>query len=806
MTKINNLYIKGIRGVKKEIELPLNGKSILIYGENGSGKSSITDALEWFYFDKVDHLVSEEIGRKGLEALRNIHIDDSEDGLVKIEYSDSNLNSSKKISQSNSKISTECTNNSQDFISFIDKSESELLFLRYRDLVSFILATKTEKLNALSGIIGFSEVIKIRDVFKRTLNSIKREIKNSGFGTQIAEHQKELIEQLHQNVTTDNQYISAINNLIGPLKTDKKVETFDDLDDVIKLLRKPEDEKIVEQQLFLKHVRSTITQLTTIVKNIENQYVEYYLKYKNIVTDIDKLNKIKLETLLSEGLRVIKEEIIKDELCPLCLQPKKRIELLKEIQDRIEELEKVKKERTDLDQLKSDLQSQISKSENLINGILSNTSMELEDNKLIKSFLIKVNKGLKKFESEANTDILSGQILTEISKLSIDKNDFKELDTITSKSIDKIQESRKGDDKSIISDKIMFSRKAYLDINRLKKSKELLEKQQYTLEKITSDFIQKMETGFKAFLNHLSRDINELYTFMNPGEPIEDIELIPIEKDGDFAGITIQFKFYDNYGSPPNKYLSESHLNCLGIAYFLTSVKALNENNKFFILDDTISSFDANHRIGFAQLLIEKFSDYQVILLTHDQDWFNFVSRIVKGRNWIVKEIKWEEKNGPFIDNPLPTLKDRIEKQISSGILENLGNNIRKYLERVLKEIAFYLPVHVRFLFNDKNENRMANELLTALKSSLNKHIDNSIDISVIDRLLTSNCIGNIDSHDSSFMVTMGDCKVFWNDVMKLSNLFFCRSCEKCISNKYYDQVNRKIRCKCGNIKYKWKK
>jgi DNA repair exonuclease SbcCD ATPase subunit len=45
MLKIKNFQISGIRGVKSDIAVPLNGKSILLYGDNGSGKSSITDAF-----------------------------------------------------------------------------------------------------------------------------------------------------------------------------------------------------------------------------------------------------------------------------------------------------------------------------------------------------------------------------------------------------------------------------------------------------------------------------------------------------------------------------------------------------------------------------------------------------------------------------------------------------------------------------------------------------------------------------------------------------------------------------------------
>jgi len=78
--KIKGFEISGFRGIRKHIGIEFDSsKSILIYGDNGSGKSSITDAFEWFYYDKIEHLSSEEIGTKGLPALRNIFLPDSDE-------------------------------------------------------------------------------------------------------------------------------------------------------------------------------------------------------------------------------------------------------------------------------------------------------------------------------------------------------------------------------------------------------------------------------------------------------------------------------------------------------------------------------------------------------------------------------------------------------------------------------------------------------------------------------------------------------------------------------------------------------
>ncbi|MBL4587356.1 MAG: AAA family ATPase, partial [Flavobacteriales bacterium] len=92
MAKIKSINISGIRGIKDPLLLELDKKSVLVYGDNGTGKSSVTDAFEWFFFDQVGHLSNEEIGRrKGRDALRNIFILDSEDGYIELKFDDNKL-------------------------------------------------------------------------------------------------------------------------------------------------------------------------------------------------------------------------------------------------------------------------------------------------------------------------------------------------------------------------------------------------------------------------------------------------------------------------------------------------------------------------------------------------------------------------------------------------------------------------------------------------------------------------------------------------------------------------------------------
>ena len=49
MPAINKIHIEGFKAFPKEFELELKGKNLLMYGENGSGKSSIYYALHCLF-------------------------------------------------------------------------------------------------------------------------------------------------------------------------------------------------------------------------------------------------------------------------------------------------------------------------------------------------------------------------------------------------------------------------------------------------------------------------------------------------------------------------------------------------------------------------------------------------------------------------------------------------------------------------------------------------------------------------------------------------------------------------------------
>ncbi len=807
MNKIKSLSITGIRGIRDELHLDLDKKSILIYGENGTGKSSITDAIEWFYKDRIEHLSGAEVGTKN--ALRNIFLPSTEDGKVEIRYSNKILDNEKTVSNSFKVFSS---NSTKEFFNYSTQSNDENLILRYRDLVLFITATKSDKLTYLQNIIGFGEVREIRALFKKLASKYSKEIRSVGYNNKKSQQQSILMECLGQNIVSPKQFFDTCSKLIEPLNLGKKISSYQEAKEVLKSIEEKEDNEQKELVLFHNRVAETLTEIESEIDEIQNLYTNYHKSFAEVRKDADKLSKLQLLRLLLEGLNVLKKDIVADNYCPLCMQEKDKIKLIKDLTERIENLNELEKERNKVKEEGEELSSMLENSVSNISALLKEKLLKDKGNATIRKKFQNLNFALTSYRAELMKDILAAEDLIEPSKIAVNKEEIKEVIDICKGKAKTILDSQNGNIKIQIAIKLSRALDAYINHRRLEKELEILTNRQVTFEALYSDFIKRQEEALDGFLKMFSTEINKHYNLMNPGEDIDDIKLIPIkDKTGeDLEGITIDFKFFNQRKTPPSALLSESHINCLGISFFLASAKAFNKVNKFIVLDDVISSFDSNHRSRFVRMLMEEFADYQIILLTHEKDFFDIAASEAKRKAWHVTSLSWSSEKGTCFDNSLIDLRQTIEERIKAKNTDGLGNDIRKYGERQSKHIAYHIESKLAFRFNEQNEERMLSELLTGIQSSINKHSANDLkNRNNIDRILGMPLlIGNKASHDTKFRENINDLEVFWDEIKQLVKTFYCgeEMCKTFVDIRYYDTARNQIRCKCGKVCYEWKK
>ncbi len=809
MTKIRSISISGFRGVRKSLSLKPNANSCLVYGDNGTGKTTMADAIEWLYFDKVKHLSSEEVGKKG-EGIRNIHLDDAADAKVNVEFSDSKLNCTKVLEMNGDKLQSSTSNKSAEFVEYLQSSEQENLILRYSDLVSFVLSTKGEKLRTLSEIIGFGDITKARDVLQKVYRQLSRDIKASNFDNQINNYQSQIIEQLGENITSDKQFLTVIGKLISELGIEASLKTLGDIEGVLEKVKKPDDSGEQKRETFLANLSDRLVNVPVSFDQLEEIYSVYKGRFDGIVQDIGKLKNLELGRLLTAGNDVLTKNVHEEESCPLCLVEQSTDDLKSALELRIKDLEAVRLENKELNDTKSEYQNALEAARGALTTATRDPQCSESENEKHKKLLEEILAGIAKFDGPLKSSIVDGEELEVVAPLKHDRALLESLDELCKKDVKRLRAAKKNDPKWEAHSKISIATNAYQQIRKLAVAQQKIELQRDVMEDVFRKFLEVQKQAMQSFLLTYSTRIDQIYQFLNPGERVENIRLVPIEKGDDLVGLTIEYDFlHAKTVSPPQKYLSESHLNCLGIAIFLASVEAFNKKNKFIFLDDVISSFDADHRKRFADLIVEEFYAYQVFLFTHEGAWFDIVKNRVKSKGWVVLTVKHNDSKGTHFGVEKKSLREEIESKISSGGELGLGNLARIYLENLLKNVAQQLEVKVAYRPNDSNEERMCGELLSELKSKVNKAkcVELKAD-KTIDRLVASTFIGNKDSHDYFAELSAGDVASFWADIVDFEKLVRCSQdkCEELVSLKNYDSVEKQVRCKCGSRSYSWDK
>lgn len=140
-----------------------------------------------------------------------------------------------------------------------------------------------------------------------------------------------------------------------------------------------------------------------------------------------------------------------------------------------------------------------------------------------------------------------------------------------------------------------------------------------------------------TLLADLGGSVVALYNAFNrrdpPGDLMADIKL-PV-KPGD--------RILYSCASAPGKYfdalhvLSEGHIRCLGLAILLG--KNLNANGPLLIFDDPVNAIDEDHREGIRRTLFEDpfFADRQIILTCHGEDFTKDIQNLLGAADAISK-------------------------------------------------------------------------------------------------------------------------------------------------------------------------
>ena len=334
-----------------------------------------------------------------------------------------------------------------------------------------------------------------------------------------------------------------------------------------------------------------------------------------------------------------------------------------------------------------------------------------------------------------------------------------------------------------IADELIQVRK---DLTRIYRTKEELRKLYADLVEQTNGIETAINEHNEGLLSKLEHDVEGLYKKIQ-GIPQDEPSLVRLQlAEGNAANqqqVSLVVDYSENRKSvAPSGYLTDSQIHSVALSLRLAAIRKFNSGAPIIVLDDVVTSYDADHRKTIASTLAEEFQGFQIVLVTHDEQFFNLLQDHLPRATWLFRRITHIESSfGPvFSDHRTPD--EVIQRKLDYG--KPVGEEIRRSQEEWLLTICREFGVEVVMRQIDKPYQYDRSELATALARFLSSHslvppkvpgISNPF-LSSLQRGVVENFAAHF-SDNPYKSVSSGDDLARWKEYQFFRDLFVCSDC-----------------------------
>jgi uncharacterized Zn finger protein (UPF0148 family) len=781
--KIETIEMSWFRGAATKVALTPQSKSVVVYGDTASGKSSFVDAMEFILTKgKIEHLKNEF--SDPTNCVRNTETPDTEECYARICFENSDYVETKV--PKTGRIQFEAS--SDGLLTTVQEWDVKRHILRQDEVSDFIHSTKSEKYSTLSPLLGLQEyedvaqnLVRVRDgVIKKSSYdmlqgefAVIRDELNEFFPTTDAKKMKTLIH------TRASKYLQVSTN--EPIEETAK-KAINALETLLQ-----DKEPQVKRYLVMQNLNKiTIrTKLDLLIKSQEElaKISENYFEHK--IPILENTEKILASV----------EDLTKEIECPTC----GRLILGTELKEHIDkELEELKKAREARNQDVAEKQAFTIALSNFITQYKSEKAflewLSLPENERIDSLFIK----LAKISIEQPTSRWAYKL---IETLKVTINELCPM-------VEKEAKIEPPATKTIVDDLRFFQ--ACSKIHRFHYLESSFAKIALLISAFDDSYNkirEEIAIITEQTLREISQDISRIWSLIHPGQPIEDVHLSPSEKD---KAIEVCLKFYGRPQSDPRLTLSEGYRNSLGLSIFLALANQSGARENPILLDDIVSSLDREHRGMVTQLLRTELTGRQVLLFTHDREWFGELVSMLEPENWKFFTLKkWESPKVGISLLPSTCTFDEAEALLSDHVSSS-GNAVRAIMDTELPKAAEKLKLAMPYLQGHHNDARTAVDFLNDFISEGGKRFkikDGTgwkVHQDAIDSWKGARSLliawANRASHGGS--LSTPEAKQLIESCKKALSNFVCSQCEKKV---WALEASDYVQCQCGSTRWKVK-
>ena len=821
--KIKQIQISGFRGIPPvtppNVDIKLydkNGLSqdLLLFGPNAYGKSSIADALEWFFKENVRCNTYFE----DYASIDNVHMYLGKPEYGEIAYIELVIVHNKKEHKIRKELGQDGLKSGEDLGDIqveLEKAQDEIIVLDHDQFRNFVAAANKDKWRTFSSLIGLEEL----DHFRTGLDSITTKSLTDALSVDVLRNEISSREGRWENLLKQ----SLQDNDVHGNKLDELVLYFTYLIEInCKSLDVPAPKNNGINNDFWNRLRSIVSSPEDVqlaadrvsrLKSQKESLIPFensfhkgltLLKRKTQLLDEKKgkFDKELLDKFYKLGLQLLEHKKATVDECPFCSTPYQWGELEDHVGRKHADLdfESIRSEHQELWRTWNAIKNTIRDRQSDFNrsGIqriqdifreISNfddidvaLSLESFDLKKIVNWLNNVDKLIE--EMHGHRRIIEKQI---VESRSVDTNPQEELQRA-----------------------VWQMERLWRNIGELQDEKKSIQKlrKKLMITQDTVDAIREAASGFRRELNdfsgrvatNITNDVQIYYKELHPGDDV--IPTLEVSISGQQRTVSLKCSYKGVQDRTAAALLSESHRNSLGMAILLAFMKfkrQLGSSIEFCVFDDVTQSFDVEHRTNLLALLenpkYPEIYDQQILFFTHDRTLADLVKRAGDNQqreNWIRYDIRywWLQRMLVESENEGEPFK-RAEAYIKEGDEIAAAVYTRLGLERLYKKIIEETGMRIPFTEKpwnvgpDKYRKYILDEL-DELWSTGKGFIDpNNVNLR---SLLTSQRILNFCVHDSIFLdnpMTIGDVQNAIFDIRKLEKYFNCQC------GKWYHSVRK---------------
>lgn len=615
---IESIKVGPFRGFAKEENLNINSLRVLIYGPNGTGKTSFCEALEFGLLGSVEEAQSNRFS--STQYLKNAHVNRYVPPEI---LGKNNKNEIVSVDQ----------NESLYRFCFVEKNRID----NFSRIAAQAPAKQTELISSLFGLEHFNNFVKN---FSREIDD--RYIDLTGEKSALlTKKQQQLVIHNNAIIENDKSLKLTITKQEELAKEFSSAMTFQEM-----LLTLGSDETPGEIQKIEKELQENIPEVTDLLvinlekikNNIETTYAELEIISKSLQLASESLSFKQLYTAVCDLQNTNEAH------CPACKTPVEKTVtnpfLFAEI-----ELKKLKHlSLLEADQARK--KNQLSTSLQSLHSILSKCIKYSEvDNNILHSYRRNDPHSLDKkwwlslfenFEGSSPWQLLIHQIQI----LELRDTQSRIANTEKNHKQRQLKRAREFKEKAMVLQTKYETysgiiEKANLAITTFTKENEGLIND-VELERPIIEKNKKIATAYQQFIalliaykeqlpNALVADLGELVTkFYNAFNRYDDDkELLSEIKLPLVSGDHIEI----SYKSSPDNFfnalhiLSEGHIRCIGLSILLA--KNIKSNSPFIIFDDPVNAIDDEHRKAIRETLYidDFFKEKQIILTCHGEEF-----------------------------------------------------------------------------------------------------------------------------------------------------------------------------------------